>query len=388
MMKRLIYLFAAALVTIGCTHYTFKDEFNTDLIHIVMTNRSPYELKVNFMYCDWIDKYDTVYLKPHNGLWQIENDRESEDEIRRMEHTVIRMELVGKDTMWFDSGYNSLGRFNPCSRNYGEGFINLTGNSGKYYVYSFSEDAYQTLCDSLEKHKTFDMNDLCPSMVNCETGVIEGNSEAVFLRIYPTPSTRERLKLGALVSKEAGSIDRIRFFEDLTFEADSIAIKDTCYKLTWEEGSRGSYYDIDMLRKASLAHFGADFAALSGRPPGTEMKKASSIIFSHVMTTRTEAFSDKVPSDEILAAMEKTIEGSAVVRSIIYGKVMYLVAEGNCSPSRLFDQMQIRFGNYISDKNQIINNIDYHLFTLNENGEFQCQSGGEELIDVFYITKI
>ena len=41
--------------------------------------------------------------------------------------------------------------------------------------------------------------------------IVEGSSEALFHRIYPVPAVRENLKVGALIAKEAESLDRLRF---------------------------------------------------------------------------------------------------------------------------------------------------------------------------------
>ena len=377
MMKISACLLLAAFAAAGCSHYTFQKGTDWNRMNIVMTNRSSHELKVNFSSCDWIDGTDTVRLDPYNGLWQIEVHRDGMNAIR-MEDAVIRMEVVGKDTLWMDSGYTSLGRYNPCSRYGDEGFIELSDNHGRYLVYSFSDKAYQELCDSLEKMKVFSMTDLCPSEIDSKTVEEAGSSEAVFTRIYPVPAVRGGLRPGALVSKEAESIDRIRFIEGTAFDADSIAIKDTTYMLTWEGGARDYYYDIDMLRKSSLAHLGADFASLSGRLPGMEMKKSSSVVFSHAKAVRTESFTDRQVSEEVIDAIEN---GAVAVRSIIYGKLMYLVAEGDCSPSRL--TYLVNKDMEIYDNDHTTDNIDYHLFTLDENGEFQCTSCGRELVDTY-----
>ena len=60
---------------------------------------------------------------------------------------------------------------------------------------------------------------------------------------------------------------------------------------------------------------------------------------------------------------------------------MFLVAEGDCSPSRLTYLVNKDMGIY--DNDHATDNIDYHLFTLNENGEFQCKSGGRELVGTY-----
>lgn len=378
MMKRYAYILLAALAAAGCSHYTFQKGTDWNLIDIVMTNRSSHELKVNFSNCDWINETDTVRLEPYNGLWQLEVNSDPMEGIR-MDDAVIRLEIVGKDTLWMDSGYTSLGRYNPCSRYGDEGFIELSDNQRRYLVYSFSDKAYRELCDSLEKLKIFRMTDLCPSETEHETMMEAGSSDAMLTRIYPTPAVRAGLRPGALVSREAESVDRIRFIEGTAFEADSVAIKDTTYKLTWESGARDYYYDIDMLRKSSLAHLGADFASLSGRLPGMEMKKSGSVIFSHVVAVRTESFTDRQIPAEVTEAIEN---GAVAVRSIIYGKLMYLVAEGNCSPSRLWDQVMSDMENYTNVEEQV-KDIEYHLFTLDGNGEFRCLSGGEELVDIY-----
>ena len=367
-MKRIAYILLFACLAESCTHYTFKDKVDWDTITIVITNRSSHELKVNFIGCDWISEEDTICIGPGNGLWQHEVSTDIIDNNWKYD-LAMRMEVVGKDTLWLDAGYTSLGRYNPCSGSGDEGFISLNDHKGRYYVYSFSDKGYQSLCDSLQKMKRFRMDELCPSEIDLET--IGNGSEAVFHRMYPTPATRARLKLGAMVRKEAASIDSLEFMEERSFEADSVSTEDTTYTLFWKGSPRHYIYGTDMLRKLSLAHLGADFATLSGRKNDIEMKKSGGVLYSHVVATRIESFSDRTPSDAVLAQMEEAV----AVNSVIYGKAMYLLAEGNGSPYRVSEQMGIAFGNYHYE-GTLIDDMDYHLFTLNADGEFQCQSGG------------
>jgi hypothetical protein len=60
--------------------------------------------------------------------------------------------------------------------------------------------------------------------------------------------------------------------------------------------------------------------------------------------------------------------------------MMFLLAEGNCSPKNLNNHLE----SHIWERNSFYDKfntpeISYHLITLDENGEFTCESGGEEI---------
>ena len=68
---------------------------------------------------------------------------------------------------------------------------------------------------------------------------------------------------------------------------------------------------------------------------------------------------------------------------------MILLAEANCSHNNIFNYVTNKLlrddpSQYYSYYMYLTPEINFHLITLDDNGEFTCQSGGEELAAIFY----
>ena len=215
------------------------------------------------------------------------------------------------------------------------------------------------------------MFSISPSSIHSDSLITEGSSEALFDRIYPVPAVWDDLKLGAIVSKEAEKLDEIIFRKDKSVVPDTSWVSDGRHHYNPRYYSPvAAYYCMADLEKMGLAHFGCDFAALTGRQDG-EMEKFCGVMFTHPDIDRSEYFF--VPQDlseeELNGFIAGRKEDEAVITEIDYGRLMILLAEA--------DYSYYRIGNFY------IEDIDFYLLTRNEEGGFECRKGGWELVEEF-----
>ena len=214
------------------------------------------------------------------------------------------------------------------------------------------------------------MYSLYPSVIREDTLITEGSSEALFSKIFIVPEAYDEVKIGTLVSKTAESIDKIDFSQQkIEVHQDSIKRYD------WGIGrldAQQSYYCLDDLSKTSLAHFGCDFAALTGR---REMDRFCGLIFSQSKGTveSTDDLHD-IPEDMLS------------VTRILNGQIMILLAEADCSASVLAENLRrtmMHFdGNFIEKYGKSKNPV-FHLITRDEDGRFQSCTGGMDLVEQY-----
>ena len=72
---------------------------------------------------------------------------------------------------------------------------------------------------------------------------------------------------------------------------------------------------------------------------------------------------------------------------IEYGNFMLLLAEADCSHVNIHTYVNLNLlcgDEYYPYSEYHTPEIKFHLITLDENGEFVCQSGGEELAALFH----
>ena len=103
---------------------------------------------------------------------------------------------------------------------------------------------------------------------------------------------------------------------------------------------------------------------------------------------RTEKICDREHPEEIVAKLESTSEPSCIIDRIEYGNFMILLAEADCSHVNIHTYVQQKLlredtSEYYPYEMYHTPEIRFHLITLDENGSFVCQSGGEELAAVF-----
>lgn len=370
-MKRFIGTLAIMLAVCGCRGYIGGiDDSDMQSIELVFVNRSRHDIEVTFDRLDWIGAEDTIFLEAGNGLWKKKFDNpyhnlrfdDGRMQVRFDEERVIFMDYM--------SGHD----YNPCRHYQG---IQLNDSRGQYVVYEYSDAICNSLFKWYDKLKILNMTSIPPVHIDSDQ-VTEGSAEVYARSVYAAGKIRDRLALGAVVAKEADGADKAEFMEGLKFEAASVE------KVENVKGSRkdyiySQYYSADELRRMSVALFGCDFAQLTGREAENEMDRQCGIIYSHYHIGYYELFKDAEAPQEILDVMDK----AAVVSRIEYGRLMFLLAEGNCSAGMLdYHTCEYMKDGKVSDYHHVKDAV-FHLITLDDEGRFTCRSGGEELIDIY-----
>ena len=115
-MKKLIYIFISAALLCGCEEfYGSFDDASPEFVEIAAINRSSMPVCLNVYGADWADPAETIYLKPHNGLWKVEESRENYhgQEILPIRYSVIRADFNnGERVIYFDNASDLP--YNPC----------------------------------------------------------------------------------------------------------------------------------------------------------------------------------------------------------------------------------------------------------------------------------
>lgn len=370
-MKRFIVTLAIMLAVCGCRGYIGGiDDSDMQSIELVFVNRSRHDIEVTFDRLDWIRAEDTIFLEAGNGLWKKKFDNPYHNlrfDDGRMQVRFDRERVIFMDYM---SGHD----YNPCR--YYQG-IQLSDSRGQYVVYEYSDAICNSLFKWYDKLKILNMTSIPPVHIDSDQ-VTEGSAEVYARSVYAAGKVRDRLALGAVVAKEADGADKAEFMEGLKFEAASVE------KVENVKGSRkdyvySQYYSADELRRMSVALFGCDFAQLTGREAEDEMDRQCGIIYSHYHIGYYELFKDAEAPQEILDVMDK----AAVVSRIEYGRLMFLLAEGNCSAGMLdYHTCEYMEDGKVSDYHHVKDAV-FHLITLDDEGRFTCRCGGEELIDIY-----
>lgn len=360
-MKILKYIsFAFLLMAAGCKGYIGGiDDADIKISQIVMVNRSSHEIHVNVSNSKIISPQDTIYLEPENGLWK---------KTKEGQHFDFSL-TSGIMTLTFEDGRKVC--FDSVFPYEIENPVNLNDNKGLYNVYEFTDEYCEDIFRHHDKLNTFRLTSLPPSMVR-DSVVEDGSSEGWFLNIYPVPAVREKLEIGRIVRNEAESL------EEIVFESGKVPCtvrrEEDSYTLLTK--SRTGYYSSEDLRKIGLAHFGCDFAQLTGK----KMEKFAGVITYNIAYDYKEELEHTDKTDGFLKDME---EGTAAIWHIRYGRLIFLLAEADCNPSFLGSSIERAILQNDLDKELWVEDIDFHLITLDKNGEFQCQSGGRELLDIF-----
>lgn len=360
-MKIKIYIGILLLAAMcGCRGFVGGlDDSNVEASQIVFINTSPYDLSLIIDDEDWMGP-DTVKIESKGGLKKYDFDLTYN--LNYFDYAELSIE--GKGRICYD--FNTELPHNPCKHGFS---VSLEDTYRNYYVFEFTEDKCEELLQKYEELKRFEMYSLYPSIVREDTLITAGSSEALFSQIFIVPEAYDKVGIGTLISKTAESIDKVGFSsEKIEVHQDSIS----CYY--WETGSerydaQQSYYSLEDLKKTSLAHFGCDFAALTGR---TEMDRFCGVIFSRSRGTveSTDDLHD-VPEDML------------AVRSILNGQIMILLAEADCSASVLANNVRLSITGFNGDFKEMFRtskNPVFHLITRGEDGRFQSCTGDMELV--------
>lgn len=385
MMKKIIYILLSAALVCGCdTFYGTIGGGSREIVEIVAINRSSVPVSLNVYGADWIDPQETIFLKPHEGLWKIEASRENYhgQDILPVAYSLIRADFNdGERVIWFDMF--SVLPHNPCAI----GAKELWDQNGQHRLIEFSDKICESVFAAQDQLHAFDISmAVSPSDV-VDDLVVPGSTEAYFTSLYPAGKVKDQLKLGAVVYTEAETIEDVKFVEGLSYEAEEVSsTKESVNRYHHREVYQ--YYDMDQLRKLGLTNFGCDFAALTGRSDG-RFDSFSGVALLQVEVGMTEEIPDEEYPEDFLEKVAGTSRPAGVIDRIDYGNFMLLLAEGDCSHVNIHSYVQGELlredpSDYYYYEMYFTPELKFHLITLDENGSFVSQSGGEELAAVFY----
>lgn len=359
-MKTKIYIgFLMLTFLSGCRGFIGGlDDSNVEASQTVFINTSPYDLTFIIDDEDWMGP-DTVKIESEGGLKKYDIDLTYN--LNYFDYAELSIE--GKGRICYD--FNTELPHNPCKYGFS---IRLEDTYRNYYVFEFTKDNCNELLQKYEELKQFEIYSLYPSVVREDTLFTEGSSEALFSQVFIVPEAYDEVGIGTLVSKTAESIDQIGYSrQKIDVHQDSIKHYD--FNSYVDFGTQ-SYYCFEDLKKTSLAHFGCDFTALTGR---TEMDRFCGVIFSRYKGTAewTDDLQD-IPEDNL------------AIKNILTGQIMILLAEADCSASVLEENVRrtiMHFNGDLIERYGKSRNLVFHLITRGEDGRFQSCTGGLELVE-------
>lgn len=365
-MKYCYYILLLSVILLnGCQGYIGGlDDSNAQFVQLVFINRSSHDIDLIIKDPVWSEGPDTIRLEKGNGLWK----REFGEDYLYTNHFYDEAEIVadGREKFLFESTGIP---YSPCSLN------PLNDSKGTYYVYDFSDKAYEEIRRTYEELRKFTMTDIPPSYILHDSLITAGSSEALFRCLYPVPSVRKSLKLGSVVGKEAERIDKVKIYEEYGTAPGKVEVSEDRYTEGRKDKPYMAYYSIEELSKAGLAHFGCDFGELTGRK---EFDRFCGCIYSITETVHREVLQENAETSEF---MMNLTDDKAVVQFITYGSVRILLVEADCMHSKLMNHM---YYNVLTDTGNpyfYVPDMTFYLLSLDENGEFQCKSGRREIVN-------
>jgi len=384
-MKKIIYIFISAALLCSCEEfYGSFDDASQEFVEIAAINRSSIPVSLNVYGTYWADPEEAIYLKPHNGLWKIEESRENfhVQEILPVRYSVIKAEFNnGERIIYFDHASDLP--YNPCV----SGAKEIWDDRCQHRIIEFNDKICESIFTEQDSLSLFNISmNFSPSDA-VEELVVPGSTEGYFTSLFPAGDVKEKLKLGAAVYTEAESIDKVSFVDDLSYQADTLDVS-TEVQHRYHPMEIYPYYDLEQLRNLGLTNFGCDFAALTGRADG-KLDSFCGIVQLGVHVGRTEKICDREHPDELIAKLGNAAEPVCIIDRIEYGNFMILLAEADCSHCNIFTYVTEKLlrddsSKYYPYHDYFTPEITFYLITLDENGSFVCRSGGEELAAVFY----
>jgi len=384
-MKKILYILISAALLSSCEEfYGTIDDASQEFVEIAAINRSSMPVSLNIYGADWADPEETIFLKPYKGLWKTEESRENYhgQEILPVQYSVIRADFNnGERTICFD--FLSDLPHNPCAA----GAKEIWDHSYQHRIIEFSDNICEKLFASQDALHTFDISmNFSPSDV-VESLVVPGSTEGYFTALFPAGGVKDKLKLGAAVYAEAESIDKVRFVDGLCYEADTLEVS-TKVQHRYHHREIYPYYDLCQLRDLGLTNFGCDFAALTGRAD-CNFDSFCGIVQLEVHVGKTEKICDREHPEELMTRLDSAPEPVCIIDQIEYGNFMILLAEADCSHGNIFTYVTQKLlrddpSAYYSYEDYYTPEITFYMITLDEDGEFICRTGGEELAAVFY----
>lgn len=383
-MRKIIYILISAAIICGCEKfYGSLDDGSQEFVEIVAINRSSMPVSLSVFGAYWADPQTPISLKPRNGLWKIEQPRGNYygQEILPIRYSVIRADFNdGERVVYFD--HLSTLPNNPMLRT-----KEVWDDRYQHRIIEFDDEICEKIFASQDSLHLFDISmNMSPSDA-VESLVKPGSTEGCFTSLFPAGNVKDRLKLGAAVYAEAESIDKVRFVDELSYQADTLETSSEV-KHRYHQLEIYPYYDLEQLRNLGLTNFGCDFAALTGRADG-KLDSFCGIVQLGVHVGRTEKICDREHPDELIAKLENAAEPVCIIDRIEYGNFMILLAEADCSHGNIFTYVTEKLlrddsSKYYPYHDYFTPEITFYLITLDENGSFVCRSGGEELAAEFH----
>lgn len=373
-MERRIYILSALCILLsGCYGYVGGlDDSNHQFTEIVFMNRSGHDVELRFPSSKWSEEPDTIRLEKGNGLWKWDFEFDSSYSSQFFDE--VEMLVDGKERFLFDD-YSPGIPYNPCTSQY---MKNLYDSKGLYYVYDFNENTYESCKAYFDQLKIFKMTDVPPSYIDRDTLITDGSSEALFREFYPVASLRENISVGTVIGKKAESLDKISVHTEYGIAPGNVETTHKERIMGRQDKPCISYYDIDQLRKTGLAHFGCDFAELTGRD---EMEKFCGCLYSTAHIKYAEKLQGTQETTDFLYSVDSE---KAVISDIAYGNIKILLAEADCLGSRLYNHLYYTYMRDDRDNSSYyVSDISFYLIDLDQNGDFRCRKGGPELVDLF-----
>lgn len=354
------YLIIASTVLLSGCYSSVKGiwDYDDEYYQIVFINKCSETVRVSISDASWISPQDTIVLKPECGLWK----HNIYDDYFYFSSQCMEIRYGDREPLVYDL-YSDIPH-NPGS--YSER-KSLYDNKGEYMVFEFTDQKRDAIYKQLDDRKNFSMFSFGYPDEIPEAFTAPGSSETYFYCVYPVSSLHDKLSLGVAVKKEAETVDKITIVEDVKFTPSSV-YNSTDLGETLNYFNSKKYYFLSHLQKASLANFGCDFVALTGRTPA-DMTKKCGVAATKVFFDKEDYFDDTTAPEELLAVADEL----AFVKRIQYGNIMILLIESDLSPNYVSDQLY--YGELLEH-----DGIDYYLITLDEAGEFICEATGEDAL--------
>ena len=155
-MKKIIYIFISAALLCGCEEfYGSFDDASQEFVEIAAINRSSMPVSLNVYGADWADPEETIYLKPHNGLWKVEESRENYhgQEILPIRYSVIRADFNnGERVIYFDNASDLP--YNPCK----DGAKEIWDERYQHRIIEFNDENCESLFKKQDSWHLFDIS--------------------------------------------------------------------------------------------------------------------------------------------------------------------------------------------------------------------------------------
>ena len=361
-----------SILTTGCYGYIGGlDDSNAEFTEIVFMNRSEHDIELRFPSSKWSEEPDTIRLEKGNGLWKWSYEFDYSYSNQFFDEVEIMVD--GKERFLFDD-YSPSIPYDPTNTQY---MKNLSDSKGMYYVYDFNEKAYETCKAYFDNLKIVRMTDVPPTYIDRDTLITDGSTEAIFRDFYPVAALRESISVGAVIGNEAESLDKITVHTEDGIAPGEVETTYKKYISGRQDKPCIEYYDIEQLRKAGLAHFGCDFAELTGRD---EMDKFCGCFYS---TAHIKYIEHLLEDDETLGFAQSLDADKGIISYILHGNIKILLVEADCSSSKLLNYLRYEFLTDLGNWFHNVPDVDFYLIDLDENGNFRYQKGGSEIIDLF-----